>query len=81
MVQGVIIVDYCMNIQFQLIFKIGTCLALFVLQETQGVTVATFGPNRDFPAFFTPNSGVQSPINVTNAREAAELIGVVQSLL
>ncbi|XP_072041914.1 uncharacterized protein [Amphiura filiformis] len=48
--------------------------------ETQGVTVATFGPNKDFPAFFTPNSGVQSPINVTDAKEAAELIDCSLSL-
>ena len=46
------------------------------IQETQGVTVATFGPNKDFPAFFTPNSGVKSPVNVVDAKEAAELIGL-----
>ena len=39
------------------------------------MTVATYGTNKEFPAFFTPHSGVQSPINVVDAREAAELIG------
>lgn len=28
-------------------------------QETQGVTVATYGPTRDFPAFYAPTSGYQ----------------------
>ncbi|XP_033640201.1 pseudouridine-metabolizing bifunctional protein C1861.05-like [Asterias rubens] len=48
--------------------------------ETEGVTVATFGPSRDFPAFFLPSSGYQAPINVTSAREAAELIDYSLSL-
>jgi hypothetical protein len=28
-------------------------------QETQGVCVATYGPKPDFPAFYTPSSGVK----------------------
>ncbi|XP_029635234.1 pseudouridine-metabolizing bifunctional protein C1861.05 [Octopus sinensis] len=42
--------------------------------ETQGVCVASFGPSKDFPAFFTPKSGFQAPMNVNNPLEAAQLI-------
>lgn len=49
-------------------------VALFSLQETQGVCVATLGPSRDFPAFFTASSGFQSPVNVPTTQEAAQLI-------
>ena len=42
--------------------------------ETQGVTVASFGNSRDFPAFFSAKSGFQSPYNVTTAEEAAKVI-------
>ncbi|GCC37704.1 hypothetical protein chiPu_0016210 [Chiloscyllium punctatum] len=42
--------------------------------ETHGVCVATFGKTRDFPAFFIPKSGFQSPWNVTDEEEAAQLI-------
>ena len=42
--------------------------------ETQGVCVATLGPRRDFPAFFTPISGFEAPYHVENASEAARLI-------
>ncbi|XP_067906851.1 LOW QUALITY PROTEIN: uncharacterized protein zgc:136858 [Heterodontus francisci] len=42
--------------------------------ETHGVCVATFGKSRDFPAFFIPKSGFQSPYNVTDEEEAAQLI-------
>ncbi|XP_051886310.1 uncharacterized protein zgc:136858 isoform X2 [Pristis pectinata] len=45
--------------------------------ETQGVCVATFGKTRDFPAFFIPKSGFQSPYNVTDEEEAAKLIANV----
>jgi pseudouridine-5'-phosphate glycosidase len=31
--------------------------------ETQGVTVATYGPTRDFPAFFTRTSGFKVRIS------------------
>lgn len=42
--------------------------------ETEGVTVATYGDNTEFPAFFTPKSGFQSPYCVKNALEAAKMI-------
>jgi len=42
--------------------------------ETQGVCVATLGPTRDFPAFFSPKSGFLSPYCVRNIEEAAELV-------
>ncbi|XP_035257374.1 pseudouridine-metabolizing bifunctional protein C1861.05 isoform X2 [Anguilla anguilla] len=48
--------------------------------ETQGVCVATFGKSRDFPAFFSPQSGFTSPYNVTDAEEAAELIEAMLTL-
>ncbi|XP_069759704.1 uncharacterized protein [Narcine bancroftii] len=42
--------------------------------ETQGVCVVTFGKTCDFPAFFLPKSGFQSPYNVADEEEAAKLI-------
>ncbi|XP_074656548.1 uncharacterized protein LOC141909812 [Tubulanus polymorphus] len=42
--------------------------------ETQGVCVATYGENKQFPAFFTPNSGFDAPHNVNNPLDAARLI-------
>ncbi|XP_016524220.1 uncharacterized protein LOC103134538 isoform X2 [Poecilia formosa] len=48
--------------------------------ETQGVCVATYGESKDFPAFFTPNSGFSSACNVRSASEAAELIASTLSL-
>ncbi|KAJ8411374.1 hypothetical protein AAFF_G00173800 [Aldrovandia affinis] len=48
--------------------------------ETQGVCVTTFGKSKDFPAFFSPHSGFSSPYNVTDAKEAAELIAGMLSL-
>ncbi|KAG0006460.1 hypothetical protein BGZ65_007739, partial [Modicella reniformis] len=42
--------------------------------ETQGVTVVTYGPTPDFPAFFTRTSGFQSMLNINTPMEAAELI-------
>ena len=46
--------------------------------ETQGVTVGTFSDGRDgnvdFPAFWTRNSGVASPLTVRNEEEAAHMI-------
>ncbi|KAL1410225.1 hypothetical protein Q8F55_004230 [Vanrija albida] len=39
--------------------------------ETQGVCVATFGERADFPAFYTPSSGVASPWRVGSVGEAA----------
>ncbi|XP_064596693.1 uncharacterized protein LOC135463364 [Liolophura sinensis] len=48
--------------------------------ETQGVCVSTFGQSKDFPAFFTPRSGHQSPYQVTSAAEAAKLIWAGEKL-
>ncbi|TAQ87679.1 hypothetical protein B7494_g3973 [Chlorociboria aeruginascens] len=46
--------------------------------ETQGVAVCTFADGRkgkiDFPAFYTRDSGVESPLVIQNAREAAAMI-------
>ncbi|KAL6106478.1 uncharacterized protein ACO6RY_10341 [Pungitius sinensis] len=48
--------------------------------ETQGVCVATYGPSRSFPAFFSPQSGFTSPCRVANPEEAAALIASALSL-
>ncbi|XP_066505361.1 uncharacterized protein zgc:136858 isoform X2 [Hoplias malabaricus] len=48
--------------------------------ETQGVCVATYGKSKNFPAFFSPQSGFTSPYNVHTAEEAAELIVSTLSL-
>ncbi|KAL5251650.1 hypothetical protein ACHWQZ_G017128 [Mnemiopsis leidyi] len=48
--------------------------------ETQGVTVATLGKTRDFPAFFTAKSGLLSHTNVESAKDAAEMILVNRTL-
>ncbi len=45
------------------------------VQETQGVTVATYGPTRDFPAFFSQRSGFLAPFNVETPRQCAMMIG------
>ncbi|RMZ12604.1 hypothetical protein D0860_02903 [Hortaea werneckii] len=46
--------------------------------ETQGVAVATFADNRegpvDFPAFYTRDSGVKSPVVLRNEEEAARVV-------
>nr|XP_019012289.1 indigoidine synthase A family protein [Kwoniella pini CBS 10737]OCF51070.1 indigoidine synthase A family protein [Kwoniella pini CBS 10737] len=42
--------------------------------ETQGVCVASYGEQQDFPAFYTPSSGCQSPWRVGDADAAARLI-------
>jgi len=46
--------------------------------ETEGVPVATFADGRtgdiDFPAFWTRESGVRSPMVVQNAEQAAAVI-------
>ncbi|CAO3689393.1 unnamed protein product [Rhizopus stolonifer] len=42
--------------------------------ETQGVTVATVGKTKQFPAFYTPESGLNSPYQVETALEAAKAI-------
>ncbi|XP_029010234.1 uncharacterized protein zgc:136858 isoform X1 [Betta splendens] len=48
--------------------------------ETQGVCVATYGPNLNFPAFFSSQSGFTSPYQVDNPEEAATLITSALSL-
>ncbi|XP_027128831.1 pseudouridine-metabolizing bifunctional protein C1861.05 [Larimichthys crocea] len=48
--------------------------------ETQGVCVATYGALKNFPAFFSPQSGFTSPYQVSNPEEAAELIASTLSL-
>ncbi|RMY52406.1 hypothetical protein D0865_05810 [Hortaea werneckii] len=46
--------------------------------ETQGVAVATFADNRegpvDFPAFYTRDSGVKSPVVLRDEEEAARVV-------
>ncbi|KAM7002203.1 uncharacterized protein LKV04_003512 [Tautogolabrus adspersus] len=42
--------------------------------ETQGVCVATYGASKNFPAFFSPQSGFISPYQVWDPEEAAKLI-------
>ncbi|XP_058276263.1 uncharacterized protein LOC120752289 isoform X2 [Hirundo rustica] len=42
--------------------------------ETQGVCVAAFGESREFPAFFSRQSGFQAPYHVRDEVEAAKLI-------
>ncbi|KAM9029833.1 uncharacterized protein PRD47_000771 isoform 3-T4 [Ara ararauna] len=42
--------------------------------ETQGVCVAAFGESREFPAFFSCQSGFQAPYHVRDEEEAAQLI-------
>lgn len=51
-----------------------------MLQETQGVCVTTFGPNKEFPAFYTRKSGQQSPYNVDSVHDAAALIASIHKL-
>ena len=46
--------------------------------ETQGVTVGTFADGRDgkvdFPAFWTRDSGIPSPLTIEHENEAAHII-------
>ncbi|ORX36363.1 Indigoidine synthase A like protein-domain-containing protein [Kockovaella imperatae] len=42
--------------------------------ETNGVCVSTFGRTKDFPAFYSPVSGVSSPWNAPDSNAAAKLI-------
>ncbi|TNN71704.1 CCR4-NOT transcription complex subunit 4 [Liparis tanakae] len=48
--------------------------------ETQGVCVATYGATKNFPAFFSPQSGFTSPCQVSSPAEAARLIASALSL-
>lgn len=42
--------------------------------ETQGVTVVTYGNSKEFPAFFSPHSGVQVEYHLETPEECAKLI-------
>ncbi|KAI9176145.1 hypothetical protein H9P43_006510 [Blastocladiella emersonii ATCC 22665] len=42
--------------------------------ETQGVTVTTYGPRGEFPAFYTAHSGIASPNHSTTIDECAAMI-------
>ncbi|KAG9222759.1 hypothetical protein CCMSSC00406_0004673 [Pleurotus cornucopiae] len=42
--------------------------------ETLGVPVISYGKTTDFPAFFSPKSGFQSPWNVDNPVSAAQIL-------
>ena len=50
--------------------------------ETQGVTVGTFADGRDgkvdFPAFWTRDSGIRSPLTIEDEVEAAHIISEYQ---
>ncbi|KAI9016462.1 erwinia chrysanthemi IndA protein-like protein-like protein [Phycomyces nitens] len=48
--------------------------------ETQGVTVSTFGKSKRFPAFYTPDSGLDSPSRVEDATAAAQAISANHEL-
>ena len=48
--------------------------------ETEGVTVATLGKSKTFPAFFAQSSEFLSPQNVADAKEAARLLLVHSEL-
>src|SRR3954453_13329043 len=52
--------------------------------ETQGVGVGTFADGRegqvDFPAFFTRDSGVESPQTIQNEKDAAAIVHAQFSL-
>lgn len=51
--------------------------------ETQGVSVATLSPSGkpvDFPAFYTPHSGIPSPMVVSNPLEAAKMVYMNEKL-
>lgn len=51
-----------------------------MLQETQGVCVATYGATKQFPAFYCQTSGHQAPYNVSTPEEAAKLIQAQEQL-
>lgn len=46
----------------------------WLLQETQGVTVAAFG-TKQFPAFFTVDSGFEAPFAFNSVKQCADVIG------
>ena len=51
-----------------------TELCVCCMQETQGVSVVTYGQSKDFPAFFTRDSGHQASYNLDNPTAVAKLI-------
>lgn len=55
----------------KLILDIGRTLEYL---ETQGVSVVSFSKSKDFPAFYFPKSGFQSPGNLETVEECARLI-------
>ncbi|KAF7306884.1 Indigoidine synthase A-like protein [Mycena indigotica] len=48
--------------------------------ETLGVPVVAYSKRNDFPAFFSPKSGFQTPWNTDNPRVAAEILHTQQQL-
>ncbi|KAI8381254.1 erwinia chrysanthemi IndA protein-like protein-like protein [Radiomyces spectabilis] len=48
--------------------------------ETQGVSVTTYGPTNEFPAFYSRDSGFKSPSRVDTASEAASIIAANHEL-
>ncbi|CAE6419598.1 unnamed protein product [Rhizoctonia solani] len=48
--------------------------------ETQGVTVASYDNNGDWPAFFTPRSGYKAPWAFNNPKDAARSIYFAEKL-
>ncbi|KAJ7225560.1 indigoidine synthase A-like protein [Mycena pura] len=42
--------------------------------ETLGVPVIPYGKTKDFPAFFSPRSGLQSPWNASDPKTAAKML-------
>ncbi|KIR40148.1 indigoidine synthase A family protein [Cryptococcus deuterogattii 99/473] len=48
--------------------------------ETQGVCVATYGGDSEFPAFYHPSSGCESPWSVPDIKSAASLVHASLSL-
>lgn len=46
----------------------------FWMQETQGVAVATFGNQKEFPAFYCKKSGHYSPFSLKSEFEAASFV-------
>ena len=52
-----------------------SCPMVFCFQETHGVCVISYGASKEFPSFFTPKSGFDSPYHVSNVQQAAHVIG------
>ncbi|KAF8577889.1 hypothetical protein K439DRAFT_1363592 [Ramaria rubella] len=48
--------------------------------ETQGVAVVTYGPTSEFPGFYGPRTGYQSPWRVNSPEGAASIINASQRL-